>query len=884
MGHVPGHIEALAEIAKDLTPKDRKPQTEPAAASIYGTQPYDQDNSFLIIGERLNASGSKKCRTMLNDEDWDGLVSLGRSQVKEGAHVLDVNVDYVGRDGVRDMHELVSRLVNNITLPLVLDSTEWEKMESGLKVAGGKCLLNSTNYEDGEERFLKVLELARTYGAGVVIGTIDEDGMARTADKKFEIAQRAYRQALEYGIPAHEIFFDSLALPISTGIEEDRANGKATVESIRRIRQELPGCHVVLGVSNVSFGLNPAARIVLNSMFLHEAMQAGMDAAIVSASKILPLSKIEPEHQKICLDLIYDNRKFDGDICVYDPLGELTTMFEGVSAKRDKGVDVSLPIEERLKQHVIDGERIGLEDALKEAMEKYPPLDIVNIYLLDGMKVVGELFGSGQMQLPFVLQSAETMKAAVAFLEPHMEKSEGEVDNAKGTFVIATVKGDVHDIGKNLVDIILSNNGYRVINLGIKQPVENIIQAYEEHKPDCIAMSGLLVKSTAFMKDNLQTFNEKGITVPVILGGAALTPKFVYDDCQNTYQGKVIYGKDAFSDLNFMEKLMPAKTGNDWDDFKGFLGEFAEAEVSQNGNGHKAAEEKAVEDKPEEPKIIDTKRSEAVEIETERPTPPFWGTKLLQGEDIPLEELFWYLDLQALIAGQWQFRKPKDQTKEEYQAFLAEKVHPILETWKKRVVEENLLHPQVIYGYFPTQSEGNTLHIYDSENHSQKVTEFEFPRQKSMRRLCIADFFAPKETGVIDVFPMQAVTVGEIATEFAQKLFSNNEYTDYLYFHGIAVQMAEALAEWTHARIRRELGFADEDPDNIRDMLAQRYRGSRYSFGYPACPNIPDQYKQLDLLKTDRINLFMDESEQIYPEQSTTAIITYHPVAKYFSA
>ncbi|AFY54131.1 methionine synthase (B12-dependent) [Rivularia sp. PCC 7116] len=885
-GTRPKHIEALAEIAKDLTPKDRKPQTEPAAASIYGTQPYDQDNSFLIIGERLNASGSKKCRTMLNDEDWDGLVSLGRSQVKEGAHVLDVNVDYVGRDGVRDMHELVSRLVNNITLPLVLDSTEWEKMEAGLKVAGGKCLLNSTNYEDGEERFLKVLELAKTYGAGVVIGTIDEDGMARTADKKFEIAQRAYRQALEYGIPAHEIFFDNLALPISTGIEEDRENGKATIESIRRIRQELPGCHVVLGVSNVSFGLNPAARIVLNSMFLHEAMQAGMDAAIVSASKILPLAKIEEEHQKICRDLIYDNRKFDGDICVYDPLGELTTMFEGVSAKRDKGVDVSLPIEERLKQHVIDGERIGLEDALKEAMEKYPPLDIVNIYLLDGMKVVGELFGSGQMQLPFVLQSAETMKAAVAFLEPHMEKSEGEVDNAKGTFVIATVKGDVHDIGKNLVDIILSNNGYRVINLGIKQPVENIIQAYEEHKPDCIAMSGLLVKSTAFMKDNLETFNEKGITVPVILGGAALTPKFVNDDCQNTYKGKVIYGKDAFSDLHFMDKLMPAKSGNDWDDFKGFLGEFAEEEHSQNGNGngHKGAEAKAVEDKPEEPKVIDTKRSEAVDIDTERPTPPFWGTKLLQGEDIPLEELFWYLDLQALIAGQWQFRKPKDQTKEEYQAFLAEKVYPILETWKKRVVEENLLHPQVIYGYFPTQAEGNTLHIYNPENHSEKVTEFEFPRQKSLRRLCIADFFAPKETGIMDVFPMQAVTVGEIATEFAQKLFSNNEYTDYLYFHGIAVQMAEALAEWTHARIRRELGFADEDPDNIRDMLAQRYRGSRYSFGYPACPNIPDQYKQLDLLKTDRINLYMDESEQIYPEQSTTAIITYHPVAKYFSA
>ncbi|MEM9922405.1 MAG: vitamin B12 dependent-methionine synthase activation domain-containing protein, partial [Cyanobacteria bacterium P01_D01_bin.50] len=697
--------------------------------------------------------------------------------------------------------------------------------------------------------------------------------------------QRAYRQAVEYGIPAHEIFFDTLALPISTGIEEDRENGKATVESIRRITQELPGCHVALGVSNISFGLNPAARIVLNSMFLHECMSVGMDAAIVSASKILPLAKIEEKHQKVCRDLIYDNRKFEGDICTYDPLAELTTMFEGVSAKRDKGVDVSLPLEERLKQHVIDGERIGLEDVLKEAMEKYPPLDIVNVYLLDGMKVVGELFGSGQMQLPFVLQSAETMKSAVAFLEPHMEKSEAGVDNAKGTFVIATVKGDVHDIGKNLVDIILSNNGYRVINLGIKQPVENIIKAYEEHKPDCIAMSGLLVKSTAFMKDNLETFNEKGITVPVILGGAALTPKFVNQDCQNTYKGKVIYGKDAFSDLNFMDKLMPAKAGNNWDDFKGFQGEFAEAETSQNGNGHKAKKEKSAKEKAAaEPKVIDTKRSEAVEIDTERPTPPFWGSKLLQPEDIPIEELFWYLDLQALIAGQWQFRKPKGQTKEEYQVFLQEKVYPILEKWKKRVVEENLLHPQVIYGYFPTQAEGNTLHIYNPENHSQQVAEFEFPRQRSMRRMCIADFFAPKETGHMDVFPMQAVTVGEIATEFAQKLFSNNEYTDYLYFHGIAVQMAEALAEWTHARIRRELGFGAEDPENIRDILAQRYRGSRYSFGYPACPNIPDQYKQLELLKTDRINLYMDESEQIYPEQSTTAIITYHPVAKYFSA
>ncbi|MEH2005800.1 methionine synthase [Nostoc sp.] len=881
-GTRPEHIQQLAELAKDLKPKVRHPSLEPAAASIYTTQPYDQDNSFLIVGERLNASGSKKCRDLLNAEDWDGLVSMARAQVKEGAHILDVNVDYVGRDGVRDMHELVSRIVNNVTLPLMLDSTEWEKMEAGLKVAGGKCLLNSTNYEDGEQRFLKVLELAKKYGAGVVIGTIDEDGMARTADKKFAIAQRAYRQAVEYGIPATEIFFDTLALPISTGIEEDRENGKATIESIRRIRQGLPGCHVILGVSNISFGLNPASRMVLNSVFLHEATTAGMDAAIVSANKILPLSKIEERHQQICRQLIYDERKFEGNVCVYDPLGELTTVFAGVTTKRDRSLDENLPIPERLKRHIIDGERIGLEEHLTKALEEYPPLEIINTFLLDGMKVVGELFGSGQMQLPFVLQSAETMKAAVAYLEPFMEKSESG-NNGKGSFIIATVKGDVHDIGKNLVDIILSNNGYKVINLGIKQPVENIIKAYEQHKADCIAMSGLLVKSTAFMKENLEIFNEKGISVPVILGGAALTPKFVYEDCQKTYKGKVVYGKDAFSDLHFMDKLMPAKAAGNWEDLQGFLDEVETAKISVNG--HKEPVTTTAEKTASaEPKQLDTRRSDAVAVDIERPTPPFWGTQLLQPSDIPIEEIFWHLDLQALIAGQWQFRKPKEQSKEEYQAFLAEKVYPVLETWKQRIIEENLLHPQVIYGYFPCQAEGNSLHIYDSENQSQQVAIFEFPRQKSLRRLCIADYFAPKDSGIIDVFPMQAVTVGEIATEFAQKLFAANQYTDYLYFHGMAVQVAEAIAEWTHARIRRELGFTAEEPDNIRDILAQRYRGSRYSFGYPACPNIQDQYKQLELLQTDRINLYMDESEQLYPEQSTTAIIAYHPLAKYFSA
>jgi len=932
-GTRPDHIQQLAELSTTLTPKERptrgmraedgemKDATDlsslilhpssfpsprpllsytPSAASIYSAQPYDQDNSFLIIGERLNASGSKKCRDLLNAEDWDGLVSLAKEQVREGAHILDVNVDYVGRDGVRDMHALVSRLVTNVTLPLMLDSTEWEKMEAGLKVAGGKCLLNSTNYEDGEERFLKVLALAKQYGAGVVVGTIDEDGMARTAEKKFAIAQRAYRHALEFGIPAHEIFFDPLALPISTGIEEDRANGRATIEAIRQMRAQLPGCHILLGVSNISFGLSPATRIVLNSMFLHEATEAGMDGAIVSASKILPLAKIDPAHQAVCLDLIYDRRRFDGDVCVYDPLTELTKLFEGVSAKdarASRAATADLPLEERLKQHIIDGERMGIDDLLKQAMETYPPLHIINTFLLDGMKVVGELFGSGQMQLPFVLQSAETMKAAVAFLEPFMEKEDS--GQAKGTFIIATVKGDVHDIGKNLVDIILSNNGYRVINLGIKQPVDTIIEAYEQHKPDCIAMSGLLVKSTAFMKENLHVFNDRDITVPVILGGAALTPKFVYEDCQNAYNGQVIYGKDAFSDLHFMDKLMPAKAAGEWDDVKGFLGEEAEGRGQEAEGTGEAAEAEGTGEATQHststphsllptPSIEDTQRSEAIAADIPRPTPPFWGTKILQPTDIPWDELFWYLDLQALIAGQWQFRKPREQSREEYDEFLQKTVYPILDQWKHRIVDENLLHPQAIYGYFPAQADGNSLHLYDVNNQqpttNNSIATFTFPRQKSLRRYCIADYYAPKDSGLIDVFPMQAVTMGEVATEYAKKLFDGNSYTDYLYFHGIAVQMAEALAEWVHARIRRELGFGSEDPDNIRDVLAQRYRGSRYSFGYPACPNMQDQYTLLNLLDAKRINLHMDEGEQLHPEQSTTAIVAYHPAASYFSA
>jgi 5-methyltetrahydrofolate--homocysteine methyltransferase len=933
-GTTPAHIGALAELAAEMKPAPRpvrgasvteaagqpdpRPSLnmEPAAASIYGTTPYLQDNSFLIIGERLNASGSKKVRELLAEEDWDGLVAVARSQVKENAHVLDVNVDYVGRDGERDMHELVSRLVTNVNLPLMLDSTEWQKMEAGLKVAGGKCLLNSTNYEDGPERFFKVLELARDYGAGVVIGTIDEEGMARTAEKKFAIAQRAYRDALEFGIPARELFYDPLALPISTGIEEDRLNGAATVESIRMIRERLPGVHVVLGVSNVSFGLSPAARIVLNSVFLHECCQAGMDAAIVSPAKILPLAKISDEHQQVCLDLIYDRRRFESDqpgaICTYDPLTVLTTLFEGVSAREARASGPSLadlPIEERLKQHIIDGERIGLEPALDQALQNYPPLQIINTFLLDGMKVVGELFGSGQMQLPFVLQSAETMKSAVAHLEPHMERAEGE-SSAKGKFLIATVKGDVHDIGKNLVDIILTNNGYEVINLGIKQSCEAIVEAQQQHQADCIAMSGLLVKSTAFMKDNLEAFNQAGISVPVILGGAALTPRFVNGDCRAAYKGQVIYGRDAFADLRFMDALMEAKAAKGWDDQQGFLNGTPEG----LGLGERPSEETALEHEastadPNAPShqsspeaaaalVLDDSRSDAV---PEQPalTPPFWGSRVLSEADIDLQEVFAFLDRNALFAGQWQLRKSQQQSRADYEAMLAEKAEPVLQQWIERCLQDGLLKPRVAYGYFPCGRSGNAAVLFDPTGMADgsaaaaagiELGRFELPRQRSGNRYCIADFYRDLEQAPdgasrpTDVLPMQAVTMGEQASTFAQQLFAADQYSDYLYFHGLAVQMAEALAEWTHARIRRELGYPDPAAMPLRDVLAQRYRGSRYSFGYPACPNVGDSRQQLEWLGAGRIGLSMDESEQLHPEQSTTALVALHSQARYFSA
>ncbi len=894
-GTTPEHIKYLSSIIDEIidiekTNNNGKKKSSgfiPSASSIYNSVPYKQDNSILIVGERLNASGSKKVRELLNNDDWDGLVAIAKQQQKENAHVLDVNVDYVGREGVNDMKEITSRLVTNINLPLMIDSTDADKMESGLKSAGGKCIINSTNYEDGNERFDQVLNLALGYGAGLVVGTIDEDGMARNSEKKYKIVKRAINTTRECGLSDYELFFDPLALPISTGIEEDRLNAKETISAILKIRENFPDVHIILGISNISFGLSPLSRINLNSIFLDECIKAGLDSAIIAPNKILPLSKISEETKKLCLDLIYDKRKFEDDICIYDPLVELTKAFQDLSIqdfKKASSENKNLTLEESLKNHIIDGEKIGLEDQLNKALKKYKPLEIINTFLLDGMKVVGDLFGSGQMQLPFVLQSAETMKFAVSILEPYMETVDENISNGK--LLIATVKGDVHDIGKNLVDIILTNNGYDVINLGIKQDVSAIIDAQKKYNADCIAMSGLLVKSTAFMKDNLEAFNNENISVPVILGGAALTPKFVNEDCSKIYKGKILYGKDAFTDLKFMNEYMDNKKKGNWSNTEGFINNEGININLASSKSNSQAVKKSISINTETSKLnLKENFIRSKFINEEDPIQaPFLGTKVLNDVDIDLNKLIFYLDTKALFSGQWQIKKGKNQSVDEYNNYLDSYAKPLLDKWLEIIIEKKLISPKAVYGYFRCGRKDNSIFLFD-EKTLNKISQFNFPRQKSGNNLCIADFYCDlKNDKPIDIFPMQAVTMGDIASEYSQKLFKEDKYSDYLLFHGLTVQLAEALAEYVHALIRIECGFRSEEPDKNREILAQKYRGARYSFGYPACPKVSDSNIQLSLLDAKRINLTMDESEQLHPEQSTTAIISLHSKAKYFSA
>ncbi|MEU9675799.1 MULTISPECIES: methionine synthase [Streptomyces] len=866
-GTTPAHMKAVVERSQGLTPPERDPRPEPGAASLYQHIPFRQDTAYLAIGERTNANGSKKFREAMLEARWDDCVEMARDQIREGAHMLDLCVDYVGRDGVADMTELAGRFATASTLPIVLDSTELDVLRAGLEQLGGRAVLNSVNYEDGdgpESRFAQVSALAAEHGAALIALTIDEEGQARTIEHKVAIAERLIEDlTTNWGIRESDILIDTLTFTICTGQEESRGDGIATIGAIRELKKRHPDVQTTLGLSNISFGLNPAARVVLNSVFLDECVKAGLDSAIVHASKILPIARLEEEQVKVALDLIYD-RRAEG----YDPLQKLMELFEGVNMKSMKAGKaeelMALPLDERLQRRIIDGEKNGLEADLDEALQDTPALDIVNNTLLEGMKVVGELFGSGQMQLPFVLQSAEVMKSAVAHLEPHMEKSD---DEGKGTIVLATVRGDVHDIGKNLVDIILSNNGYNVVNLGIKQPVSAILEAAEEHRADVIGMSGLLVKSTVIMKENLQELNQRKMAAdfPVILGGAALTRAYVEQDLHEIYEGEVRYARDAFEGLRLMDALIGVKRG---------VPGAALPELKQRRVPKKDVAAVLEVEEPE-----GSVRSD-VSITNPIPEPPFRGTRVIKG--IPLKEYASWLDEGALFKGQWGLKQNRTGDGPTYEELVETEGRPHLRGWLDHLQSNNLLEAAVVYGYFPCVSKGEDL-ILLHEDGSER-TRFTFPRQRRGRRLCLADFFRPEESGERDVIGLQIVTVGSRIGEATAELFAANSYRDYLELHGLSVQLAEALAEYWHARVRSELGFGGEDPDDVEDMFALKYRGARFSLGYGACPDLEDRAKIADLLQPERIGVHLSEEFQLHPEQSTDAIVIHHPEAKYFNA
>ncbi len=865
-------------------PRLRRPGSETKDRLTSLTQAVDlrQDNSYLIVGERTNTNGSRQFKRLLQEEDWDGLVSMARDEVRGGSMVLDVCVDFVGRDGVRDMHEVVSRYVQQVGVPLMLDSTNADVLEAGLKLAGGRCALNSTNLEEGEERFAMMCDLARRYGALLVCGTIDEDpehAMGRTEERKIEIAKRIRDLAVEkHGLRDCDLMFDPLVLPISTGLEDDRFNAAATIAGTRRIAQELPACHTVVGLSNISFGLRPAARQVLNSVFLHELREAGLTSAIVHASKILPKNKIDDERWQAALDLVYDRRRED-----FDPLTAFIELFpDGEAVAGDEVEDENLTLEEKLEKHIIDGEKRNLTDRLDEAMSNgIKPLSIINEILLKGMKVVGDLFGRGEMQLPFVLQSAETMKAAVAHLEPHMDKIDGS--SSKGVLVLATVKGDVHDIGKNLVDILLTNNGYTVHNIGIKQPINEILDKYIEHKADAIGMSGLLVKSVAVMKDNLAEMNVRGVNPPVLLGGAALTREYVEEDLTDLYEGPVLYCRDAFDGLRVMDRVREGAVQSVVDE--------------QAASAKKRRELKAGAVKP---KSMTAGEIPEVAKNNPVPKPPFWGSRVVS--DIPLQNIFGYVNEVALFNGQWGFKK-KGLSAEAFEASLADSARPAFERLKRQALSGGVLEPKVTYGYFPVQSEGDDLIVYDPTDFAEydaahrdegavkpdeplpaarEVCRFTLPRQNGRRNLCISDYFRSTASKEYDVLGLQLVTMGQPISDVAEKERAADRYQEYLYLHGFGVECAEALAEMWHKRMRAELGFADEDASETRKLFQQKYRGSRYSFGYPACPNLEDRQKVLSLLDPEALGVTLTEEFMLDPEQSTDALVVHHPQAKYF--
>jgi 5-methyltetrahydrofolate--homocysteine methyltransferase len=894
-GTTPAHMSAVVKRLGGKAPGARAPQPEPGVASLYQHVSLTQDNTYLAIGERTNANGSRAFRDALLEGRIDDCVEIAKKQVRDGAHLLDVCVDYVGRDGVADIKEIVTKLASASTLPLVIDSTEPAVIKAGMELIGGRPVVNSVNFEDGDgpgSRFATVMPLVKEHGAAVIALTIDEEGQARTAADKVRIASRLVDTLVdEWGLRVEDIIVDTLTFPIATGQEETRRDAIETIQAITEITAKYPGLHTTLGVSNVSFGLNPASRMVLNSVFLHEATEAGLDTAIIDAAKIVPLATIPDEQRQVALDLIWDRREYDADGTVtYDPLSRMLEIFDGVDSaglKDQRAAELAaLPVTERLERRIIDGEAKGLEGDLDLARDGgLSALEIINQHLLAGMQVVGQRFASGEMQLPFVLQSAEVMKAAVALLEPHMEKT---TEAGKGTMVLATVRGDVHDIGKNLVDIILTNNGYDVVNIGIKQSINDIIAAAEEHKADVIGMSGLLVKSTVVMKENLAELTSRGLAGrwPIILGGAALTRSFVEEDLAELFPGVVRYAKDAFEGLDLMNPLVAIARGAQPDEvglppLKKRIHKKSQLIVTEPENMPARSD---------------------VAFDNPVPTPPFWGTRIVKG--MPLADFAAFLDERATFMGQWGLKPGRGEGGATYEELVATEGKPRLRYWMDRLLSEKVMDPAVVYGYFPVVSEGDDVVVLhhgtddagvlgvpgllapDGGSGGAMGTErarFSFPRQRRDRHLCLADFVKSRESGQVDVMAFQLVTAGANIDTFASGLFAGDSYRDYLELNGLAMQLTEALAEYWHSQIRAEWGFGSEDPANLDDILGVKYRGARFSLGYPACPEMEDRKKVVELLNPGRIGVVLSEELQLHPEQSTDAFVFHHPEAKYFS-
>lgn len=869
-GTTPQHIQTLKKEVENIKPKPASGSIPPSVASLFNTVELFQEPAPLLIGERSNATGSKAFRELILASDYEGTLTVGQAQVRDGAHMVDVNVEFAGRDGAKDMRAVMELYNQKIPLPLMPDATRPNTIEEGLKCIGGKPIINSTNLEDGEDNFEVYCKLAKKFGAVLVCLVIDEEGMARTKEHKVSIAKRMYELAVnKHGLEPHNIMFDMLAFTVGTGEEEDRLAGKNAYEAIKEIHEIYPEVGSTLGLSNISFGLEKNARFYLNSVFLHHCIQAGMTSVIINVKHIIPLAKMTEDDIAICEELLF-TPDADSLFKFIDHFADAVVEDEGADEAYE-----ALPNEEKIKKLLMDGDKERMIPLVEVARHEIHPDDIVNKHLIDAMKVVGELFGSGQMQLPFVLQSAETMKTTVDYLNPHLTKQEKETDT---TLVIGTVKGDVHDVGKNLVDIILSNNGFKVVNVGIKTDLQEYLDVVEGQSIQAVGMSGLLVKSTAVMKENLETMAEMGMEVPILLGGAALTRAFVDDFCRPIYKGPIFYCRDAFDGVIAMSRIEKYNEDNSVGLDTRLAGDMKE-------RVEKVKKEVII------PPFSELEMPEAQAV----PTPPFWGRRVLQKEDLDLDVIFNWVNQKTVIKMHWGYKKGK-MNADEYEKLLDEKVYPAYERLKREFIEKDLFDPTIIYGYYPCRSSDQELYLFDESQGwnvdananrepldkviGNAVGTFSFPRQGKKPHRALSDFFHHDRH---DVMPLTCVSAGAKFSAYEKELYDAGKYLEYNMVHGFSVELAEALAEVAHKQIRLDMNIADNEGGSLRDVRMNRYHGARYSFGYPACPDLEQSRLIFDLLKPEEFGIELSETFQIHPEQSTTALVVHHSKATYYS-